>query len=135
MGSIDTTVDTIPTIDLSPWLNSDESKAAEKLAVVKELHDACVTYGFFQLIGHGIPLDMQRGVFDCAAKFFDLPLKEKTNVSIKKCLGRSNRGYEVLQGQTLQPGALPDLKEVRVTTSRTSPADRHRASLLVPKCQ
>ncbi|KAK5942336.1 hypothetical protein PMZ80_004899 [Knufia obscura] len=111
MGSIEETVDVIPTIDLTPWLNDDDSSAAARIAVVKELHDACVTYGFFQLVGHGIPLQLQKRVLSCAANFFDLPLEEKMNVSIKKCMGRANRGYEVLQGQTLQTGALPDLKE------------------------
>lgn len=135
MGSIDTSEDVIPTIDLSPWLNSDESKTADKLAVIKELHDACVTYGFFQLVGHGIPIEMQRSVFDCAARFFALPLEEKTDVSIKNCFGRSNRGYEVLQGQTLQTGALPDLKEVCSTYVCILLANKHRASSSVLKCQ
>lgn len=120
MGSIEETVDVIPTIDLTPWLNDDDSSAAARIAVVKELHDACVTYGFFQLVGHGIPLQLQKKVLSCAANFFDLPLEEKMNVSIKKCMGRANRGYEVLQGQTLQTGALPDLKEVSCTCHKNA---------------
>jgi isopenicillin N synthase-like dioxygenase len=111
MGSIEEPVHVIPTIDLSPWLQdgaSEESKAA----VVTELHNACVTYGFFQLVGHGIPIELQTKVLHCAAEFFDLPLEEKLDVSIKKAMGQANRGYEVLAGQTLQTGALPDLKEV-----------------------
>lgn len=107
------TTDIIPTIDISPWLGGDGKCADDsRISVVQELHDACAKYGFFQLVGHGITLDMQREVLNCAVRFFDLPLGEKMEVSIKKCLGRSNRGYEVLQGQTLQTGALPDLKEV-----------------------
>jgi len=113
MGSIDESLDVIPTIDLTPWLKDDDASANARIAVVEKLHDACVTYGFFQLVGHGIPLDMQRTVLNSAAGFFDLPLEEKKKVSIKNCFGRSNRGYEIMQGQTLQTGALPDLKEVR----------------------
>lgn len=111
MGSIEQPVDVIPTIDLSPWLSNEATEEA-RARVVKELHDACVTYGFFQLVGHGISLDLQKEILGCAAKFFDLPIEEKMDISIKKCMGRANRGYEVLSGQTLQTGALPDLKEV-----------------------
>ena len=117
MGSINESVDAIPTIDLTPWLEDEDFSTAARIAVVKELHDACVTYGFFQLVGHGISLEMQQKVLSCAADFFDLSLEEKMDVSIKNCMGRANRGYEVLQGQTLQTGALPDLKEVRSRTA------------------
>lgn len=111
MGIIERPIDVIPTIDLSPWLLDNASEEA-KATVAKELHDACITYGFFQLVGHGIPIELQTKVLDCAAEFFDLPLEEKMEISIKKSMGRANRGYEVLAGQTLQTGALPDLKEV-----------------------
>ena len=119
MGSINESVDVIPTIDITPWLKDDsESSIAARLAVVRELHDACVTYGFFQLVGHSIPLELQTKVLRCASNFFDLSPEEKMKVSIKKCMGRANRGYEVLQGQTLQTGALPDLKEVRLHNTK-----------------
>ena len=111
MGDIGKTMDVIPTIDISPWVCDSASDAA-KAEVVEQLHNACVTYGFFQLVGHGIPIELQTTVLDCAAKFFRLPMEEKLKVSIKNSMGSANRGYEVLQGQTLQTGALPDLKEV-----------------------
>jgi isopenicillin N synthase-like dioxygenase len=108
MGSV---IHTIPTIDISVWLSDSSQESRD--AVVTEVRDACRTYGFFQLVGHGIPQSLQDKVFECAETFFALPTKEKMEVSMKKCLGLSNRGYEIMQGQTLQPGALPDLKEVR----------------------
>lgn len=101
---------TIPTIDISAWIS--ESSEVTRNAVVEEVRNACVTYGFFQLVGHGIPLDLQSEVFECAQTLFALPVEEKMEVSIKKSLGLSNRGYEAIQGQTLQTGMLPDLKEV-----------------------
>lgn len=101
----------IRVIDISPWRNPS-STLEERNAVIAGLRYSCTTHGFFQLVGHGVPLTLQKQVLQCAKKFFALPMAEKTAVSIKKSMGRANRGYETLQGQTLQPGALPDLKEV-----------------------
>ncbi len=41
----------IPTIDIQPWLDGSNPDG-----VVKIIRAACMTYGFFQLVGHGIPL-------------------------------------------------------------------------------
>ena len=101
----------IPTIDISSWLSSNSSKESRD-NVINALRDACRTYGFFQLVGHNVPLTLQEKVFDSAEAFFKLPLEERMDVWIKKSLGLSNRGYEAFQGQTLQNGMLPDMKEV-----------------------
>jgi isopenicillin N synthase-like dioxygenase len=113
MGSISKNV--IPIIDISPWISADSTPESRDV-VIKEVRDACVTYGFFQLVGHGVPEVLREKVFNCAETFFALPTDEKMEVSIKKSLGLSNRGYEAIQGQTLQPGMLPDLKEVSHTS-------------------
>jgi len=102
---------TIPTIDISPWLLSDSSIEARN-DIANRLCNACHTCGFFYLVGHGIPVALQRRVFNCAEDLFALSHEEKSKVSIKNSLGLANRGYEELQGQTLQSGMLPDLKEV-----------------------
>lgn len=101
----------INTIDISPWLSPNSSSEARD-GVVKRMADSCRTHGFFQITGHDIPSDLQNQVWDCSKSLFDLPMEEKLKVSIDKSLGLANRGYEKLSGQTLQAGALPDLKEV-----------------------
>ena len=101
----------IPTIDIAPWLAADSTYATRR-GVVEGIRNACITYGFFQLVGHGVPIDLQQKVLQCAEDFFSLPMNQKMAVSQKNAMGKSARGYEVLQGQTLQSGALPDLKEV-----------------------
>ncbi|KAH9321937.1 hypothetical protein KI387_016576 [Taxus chinensis] len=58
----------IPTIDL--YKSSAE-----------EVEKACKDWGFFQLINHGIPHDLLRGVESAAAEFFALPVEEKRKVS------------------------------------------------------
>lgn len=110
----------IPTINISAWL-SPTSTSQSRNSVVDEIRSACRVYGFFQLEGHGIPLEMQNEVLECAERFFSLPLEQKREVSIKKSVGSANGGYEDFQGQRLETKALPDLKEVRLLPIREHP--------------
>ncbi|ETS88084.1 hypothetical protein PFICI_01912 [Pestalotiopsis fici W106-1] len=101
----------IPLINIRPFLDPTSSQR-DRDAVVSQVSDACKVYGFFQLEGHGVPLDLQTKVLECAKLFFDLPLEEKQKVGMEHALGSSKRGYEVIGGQQLQNDTLPDLKEV-----------------------
>ena len=102
----------IPTVDLAPYFAVDATSEAKE-QVVTAICDAARTYGFFSVIGHGIPLKDQDTTLECAKRFFNLSVEEKMSVFIEDAMGTSNRGYELLKGQTLQPGTLPDMKEVR----------------------
>lgn len=93
----------IPTIDIQPWLDGSNPDD-----VVNRVRDACVTYGFFQLTGHGVPLLMQHEIFDCARRFFSLPMEQKRLLAKDPISGR---GYEVIGSQALQDGEAPDQKE------------------------
>jgi isopenicillin N synthase-like dioxygenase len=106
----------IPTIDLAPYLAVDATPEAKE-QVVTAICDSARTYGFFNIIGHGIPLKNQNTILECAKRFFDIPVEEKMSVFIEKAMGRANRGYEVLGSQTLQTGTLPDMKEVGLPKS------------------
>ena len=105
------TPETIPTIDISPFMSTNASK--ESLTrVVDAVRDACTTYGFFQLVGHGVSLETQEKMLDCAKTFFKLSLEQKMEVWIKKS-GKAFRGYEPSGIQIHQKGLLADTKEVR----------------------
>lgn len=104
----------IPLIDMSAWLSLDSSEDDREM-LMSELRHASSTYGFFQLVGHGIPVHLMERVLKCGKLFFDLPTSEKMDVAMMRSQGRATRGYEVLRSQTTQKGALPDLKEVRST--------------------
>jgi isopenicillin N synthase-like dioxygenase len=106
----------IPIVDLAPYLAADATPEAQD-QVVTAICDAARIYGFFSITGHGIPLEAQNTTLECAKRFFDLPTEEKMSVFIENAMGTSNRGYELLGGQTLQPGTLPDMKEVRTNLS------------------
>ena len=108
MGSIGT----IPTVDISAFVDPNASPEAQQ-QVVDAVQDACTTYGFFYLVGHGVSPEDQKQALDCAKLFFTLSMEEKMEVWIGKCLGKSHRGYEPPGIQIHQEGLLPDTKEVR----------------------
>jgi isopenicillin N synthase-like dioxygenase len=96
----------LPIIDIS---DLSETSAAGRAAVGARLRAACIDKGFFYIKNHDISEQLIDDVFKEAAAFFALPAVRKTEVD--KAKSKANRGYEPLQGQTLEPGAPPDLKE------------------------
>jgi isopenicillin N synthase-like dioxygenase len=100
----------VPTVDLAPYLADPTSSGA--LKIVNQIREACISTGFFQLIGHGIPRSLQDEVFAGSEAFFKLPFEEKKKLDKSESVGASNRGYELIGNQGLQEGTLPDLKEV-----------------------
>jgi len=96
----------LPVIDIS---GLSSGSLADRQAVGAQLHAACVDKGFFYICNHGVSESLIGDVFAEAASFFALPVEQKAEVDRAK--SKANRGYEPLQGQTLEPGAPPDLKE------------------------
>ena len=96
----------LPVIDISGLTSRD---FAARAAVGAKLRAACLDKGFFYIENHGIAEPLVENVFAEAAAFFALPAEVKAEVD--KSRSRANRGYEPLQGQTLEPGTPPDLKE------------------------
>jgi isopenicillin N synthase-like dioxygenase len=102
---------TIPIVDISAFID-DHATPQSKDDVVKAMSHACSTYGFFYLVGHGIPEADRQQILDCARLFASLPMNEKMDISVSKCIGQSFRGYEPPALQLHQEGLLPDTKEV-----------------------
>jgi isopenicillin N synthase-like dioxygenase len=97
---------TLPVIDIG-GLASD--RPADRAAVGAALRAACLDKGFFYIRNHGVSEALVEAVFAGAARFFAQPSEEK--VAFDRARSPANRGYEPLQGQTLEAGAPPDLKE------------------------
>jgi isopenicillin N synthase-like dioxygenase len=116
MGSM-TEQAAIPTIDISAMLSPTASEQ-ERQAVVESMSDACHTYGFFNLVGHGVPQESLQDALACNKLFFSQSDEKKMEVSIDKSVGRSFRGYEPPGIQTHHEGLLPDTKEVRTSLSQ-----------------
>ncbi|KAF7536836.1 hypothetical protein G7054_g4246 [Neopestalotiopsis clavispora] len=113
----------IPTVDLGPYLADPSSEESAK--IVEQVRQACITSGFFQLVGHGISKELQDRVQKAAEAVFALPLETKKKLMHPKL---KNRGYEIIGSQALQEGALPDLKE-GYYVGQHIPADDARAKL------
>src|SRR5437763_5097403 len=93
----------IPVIDLAG------SKAAW------EIHKACRDTGFFYVANHVVPQALIEAQFECARRFFALPLEQKLALHMKN--SPATAGYEPIGGQILDSQdassekAPPDLKE------------------------
>jgi len=96
----------LPVIDVSGLRDPDPVARAR---VAGALRAACLDKGFFYCAGHGVPAALRAEVLEQTRRFFALPTAAKLRVD--KSRSPCNRGYEPLGGQTLQPGAMPDLKE------------------------
>lgn len=67
---------TVPTIDISPYLDPDSSAAARD-GVARALDDACGGVGFVQVVGHGIAPGVIDGLTAALDEFYALPLEVK----------------------------------------------------------
>ena len=81
-GNTMTVTHQIPTIDISPYLDP-HSSAEAKAKVIDEVKAACSTYGFLQVKGHGVPIEIQRNMLQCCKVLFDLPIEQKEALSLK----------------------------------------------------
>ncbi|GAB4827745.1 hypothetical protein Ancab_034631 [Ancistrocladus abbreviatus] len=59
----------IPIIDMS----------SNNVVLVQEIARACEEYGFFQIINHGVPIDLCNNVLNAITAFFHMPPEEKAN--------------------------------------------------------
>ncbi|XAR59485.1 Flavanone 3-dioxygenase [Bertholletia excelsa] len=73
--------ESIPLIDLSVLINSPETPNPTAIEpLVAEIEEACRTWGFFQIINHGVPLEVRQKIELASKKFFALPVEEKRKV-------------------------------------------------------
>ncbi|CAG8025778.1 unnamed protein product [Penicillium olsonii] len=77
--------------------------------LVQQIRQACERFGFFQLINHGIPADIQAAVLKHSTDFFSLPTEVKERYD--QDIGGYNRGYERLRSQNFEKRTKGDLKE------------------------
>ncbi|KAL3530109.1 hypothetical protein ACH5RR_009431 [Cinchona calisaya] len=64
--------DSIPVIDISNW---DNPKVADSIC------NAAEKWGFFQIVNHGIPVEVLETVKEATRRFFGLPAREKNKHS------------------------------------------------------
>ncbi len=102
----------IPVVDFS---GSFSSRADDRRKVAYEVHKACRDTGFFYVSGHRVPHPLIDAQFECARRFFALPLERKMSLYMRN--SHSTAGYEPMGTQVLDSQdaaaekAPPDLKE------------------------
>ena len=92
----------LPVIDVAPLRHGSGA------AVAGTIGEACRTWGFFYVVGHGVDEGLQRRLEQAARRFFDLPLEAKMRVRMERG-GRAWRGYFPVGGELTS--GRPDLKE------------------------
>jgi isopenicillin N synthase-like dioxygenase len=96
----------LPVIDISPLYNDNKD---DLLRVAHAIDDACRTWGFFYITGHGIPKERAAELTEMATKFFSLPHEEKMKIDISKT--SNHRGYGTYAAEQLDPSKPGDWKE------------------------
>ncbi|TQL40390.1 isopenicillin N synthase-like dioxygenase [Homoserinimonas aerilata] len=89
---------TLPILDLSRLQQGPEEAAAFR----RELREATHDYGFFYLVGHGVPQRLLDGIVSTARDFFALPDADKMEIENLKSphfRGYTRIGGELTQGQ------------------------------------
>jgi isopenicillin N synthase-like dioxygenase len=87
----------IPSIDITVGLDSPE--------VIRQLDDACIDWGFFQITGHNVDPSLKQNVFRAMATFFNMP---KTS---KRQLSRTEKNFWGYYDQELTKNKV-DAKEI-----------------------
>lgn len=103
---------TVPIIDASPLFDgtlfSPTGPSPAARAACDAIHNACMTYGFFQVTNTNVPSDLITAVRDAMERFFALPEEQKLALHVAKG-GPAWRGYMPWGGEGTK-GRL-DLKE------------------------
>ena len=75
-------VEQVPVIDLGEVFHDYSSNAA--LTVIDQIAEACKTWGFFQVVNHGIASTQIEEVWNQTHALFALPIEEKFELERSK---------------------------------------------------
>ena len=107
MNAAPSSSDPLPLIDVAALL--DPATNTDQLAGIAEaIDDACRSVGFFSIVGHGIPAELQERLEAASHAFFALPDSEKQTIAMARA-GSAWRGWFPLGGELTS--GVPDRKE------------------------
>nr|XP_043616329.1 flavonol synthase/flavanone 3-hydroxylase-like [Erigeron canadensis] len=93
---------TIPTVDLSPFFTDGDEAGRRKAK--ETISEACANYGFFQVVNHGVPLDLMNQSMELSRTFFKYSDEVKRESS-------SGPDAPLPAGYNKQPKHSPDKNE------------------------
>ncbi|XP_023740423.1 flavonol synthase/flavanone 3-hydroxylase [Lactuca sativa] len=103
----------IPTVDLSPFFTAGDDESCRKKC--KDLiAEACSDYGFFQIVNHGVPLDLINQAMELSKTFFNYNDEVKRECS-------SSPDSPLPAGYNKQPDHSPDKNEYLLMFPPESP--------------
>ncbi|WP_448206923.1 isopenicillin N synthase family dioxygenase [Azospirillum sp. sgz302134] len=94
----------LPVIDVTGLTSPD---LADRLAIGRQIAEACGTTGFFYIRNHGVPQAIIDTALAKAKTFFRLPAEEKAKVAADARF----RGYHAADGALMYGATKPDFKE------------------------
>eukprot|EP01032_Pedospumella_encystans_P010615 gene10615-12395_t len=94
-----------PIIDVSPLVNSQFYSETEQILVRQQILDAAHSWGFFQVINHGISVELQQNLTDQMKLFFDSPQNIKNSIKRTESNSRGFADDELTK-------RLKDVKEI-----------------------
>ncbi|KAM0033027.1 putative flavanone 3-dioxygenase [Helianthus debilis subsp. tardiflorus] len=59
----------IPTVDLSPFFTAGDDSGRKRAK--DTIAEACTDFGFFQIVNHGVPLDLMNQAMELSKTFFN----------------------------------------------------------------
>ncbi|KAJ9567291.1 hypothetical protein OSB04_003257 [Centaurea solstitialis] len=72
---------TIPTIDLSPFFTLGDEYGRKK--VMESIAEASAEYGFFQIVNHGVPIDLMKQAMELSKTYFNYSDEMKRDCNVK----------------------------------------------------
>lgn len=94
----------IPIIDISALVKGSD----ERHVVASKIGQACREWGFFYIVGHGVPSALQQQLLQLSRQFFAQDLETKLEINMSRG-GRAWRGYFPVGGELTS--GKPDMKE------------------------
>ncbi|XP_021856201.2 2-oxoglutarate-Fe(II) type oxidoreductase hxnY isoform X2 [Spinacia oleracea] len=98
-----TTVANLPIIDLS---------APDRESTAATLRQACIDFGFFYIVNHGVDKDLFGRLFEESQKFFTLPLDDKMKIARKGIRGYTPLYHEKLDTATSTKGDSKEFLDI-----------------------
>ncbi|GMJ02834.1 FLAVONOL SYNTHASE, flavonol synthase 1 [Hibiscus trionum] len=92
----------IPTVDLSPFFTEDDEDGKNKAMEI--ITKACSEHGFFQIVNHGVPVELLQRALELSRVFFEYPSEEKLKSSAPP-------DAPLPAGYNTQPQQSPDKNE------------------------